>query len=35
MTLSTTAFLIVFASAIVLLGLVIGLKFRSEKKKRS
>jgi hypothetical protein len=33
MTLDTPVFLIVLAAALAVVGLVIGLKFRSEKKK--
>jgi hypothetical protein len=35
MVLDTTTFLIVLVAAIVVMGLVIGLKFRSANKKRS
>jgi hypothetical protein len=35
MALDTTTFLIVLVAAIVVVGLVIGLIFRSENKKRS
>jgi len=35
MALDTTTFLIVLVAAIVVVGLVIRLKFRSENKKRS
>lgn len=35
MALDTTTFLMIFASAVVLFGLIVWIKFRIEKKKRS